>query len=176
MPRRSVEHLPPSEIFGRRLRETRQARGKTQRDLAGDMSREGRPMRKEALLRIEKGTRGVSLDEAVALAALLHVSLAHLLSPPDGTYIGVTGNRGFDGAALRNFLLFGDPMLGVTSRGRRVRQDRYLVDEIVVYAQALLDARKGKEGVGEKAARDKIYEAVERHRMRMAKVGDDDEL
>ena len=89
--RRRLEGLRPSEIFARRLREVRTARGESQETLAQTMTERGAcPLSKAALLRIEKGKgfdeggRGLSLDEAIALAAVLNAAPAHLLTPPEG--------------------------------------------------------------------------------------------
>jgi transcriptional regulator with XRE-family HTH domain len=78
----------PSEVFAVRLRETRKARNLSQTELARRMTNAGRPMSKEALLRIENGTRGLSLDEAIALIAVLFAVPPHLLTPPGDEMCG----------------------------------------------------------------------------------------
>jgi transcriptional regulator with XRE-family HTH domain len=65
----------PGELFGRRLREEREQRGWTQAELAG---RSGTGLHPTAVTRIERGERGVSLNEALAFAAALGVSLGEL--------------------------------------------------------------------------------------------------
>lgn len=162
----------PGEVFGQRLRDVRRAHGVTQTELAARMTSGGRPMSREALNRIENGSRGISLDEAVALAHLLQVSFAHMLTPPDGAFVGATDQVGFDGEAVRNFLIYGDAAL-VTNRGRRVRASRQLERVIEAQAQALVDARRGNDSAGLQAASDAIVDAALLHRMRRHKFRDD---
>ena len=97
----------PSAVFAQRLRETRQARGLTQTELAERMTDAGRPMSKPALLRIENGTRGLSLDEALAFAQVLNAVPAHLLNPPEGTVVAPVDWTGYDGEGLRLWLVTG---------------------------------------------------------------------
>jgi transcriptional regulator with XRE-family HTH domain len=65
----------PGELFGRRLREEREQRGWTQAELA---ERSGTGLHPTAVTRIERSERGVSLNEALAFAAALGVSLPEL--------------------------------------------------------------------------------------------------
>ena len=74
----------PSEVFRRRVREVRQAKGWTQPQLAEALGAELTPF---AIARLESGKRGVSLDEAVALAAVLGPSLLHMLVPLENTRV-----------------------------------------------------------------------------------------
>src|SRR5688500_4231713 len=97
----------PSEIFAARLRETRKARDLTQTELAQLMTDAGLPLSKPALLRIENGERGLSLDEAIALSAVLYAVPAHLLTPPDDGIVALTDKLGVDGEGLRAWLLHG---------------------------------------------------------------------
>ena len=106
----------PSEVFGARLREIRTSRGLTQEALAEIVTAQGRPMNKAAVLRIERGERGLALDEALALAWALQVAPAHLLSPRDDSMVWITNNIGVDGAGMRNWLLFGDITLLFSGR------------------------------------------------------------
>lgn len=64
----------PSEIFARHLRLTREERRMSQADLATKIGTS-----KTTVLRTESGQREVSLDEALALAAVLDLTLAQLL-------------------------------------------------------------------------------------------------
>lgn len=135
----------PSEVYATRLREIRKSLDLSQAELARRMTAEGRPLSKVALLRIEKGTRGLSLDEALALAELLQVAPADLLSPPDDSMIRLTGSRAVDGAALRNWLLFGHPLLA-TPEGQRVQSRIEFTHAVETLAQAILDAKDDSEG------------------------------
>jgi transcriptional regulator with XRE-family HTH domain len=71
----------PSEVFRGRLREVRQAKGWTQQELAEALSRAGAELTTFAVARMESGKRGISLNEAVAIAAVLGPSLLHMIVP-----------------------------------------------------------------------------------------------
>jgi transcriptional regulator with XRE-family HTH domain len=71
----------PSEVFRRRLREVRLAKGWTQQQLADALASAGAELTSFAIARLESGKRGVSLDEAVAMAAVLGPSLLHMITP-----------------------------------------------------------------------------------------------
>jgi transcriptional regulator with XRE-family HTH domain len=164
----------PSEVFASRLREIRKARDLSQTELARRMTEEGRPMNKAALLRIENGQRGLSLDEALALAELLKVAPAHLLSPPDDAMVWLTDNRGVDGAGMRNWLLFGDPLL-LNPPGRRFVLRAELVGAIEVYAQAIIDAKNGRDEEGRKHAIRALEAAIMEHNTAISQVADEEE-
>lgn len=151
----------PSEIFGKRLRKIREGRGKgfSQAAVADLMTKAGRPMNKASILRIERGEREPSLDEALGLAWVLGVAPAHLLSPSDDGYIFVVDQVGIDSSALRNWLLFGDPML-LSAEGRRVRARIRLPFELEALARALLDAKAGGDEAGYKAAAERMRDAI----------------
>ena len=73
----------PSEVFRARLREVRRLRGWTQADLASALASAGLDLGESAVVRMERGIRGVSLDEAIAIAAVLGVSPMHMIVPID---------------------------------------------------------------------------------------------
>ena len=73
--------MKPSDVLRQRLREIRNAKGWSQRGLVKELKRIGVEMDPAAIARIEKGSRGVSLDEALQLAAVLEVSPIHLFLP-----------------------------------------------------------------------------------------------
>jgi 8-oxo-dGTP pyrophosphatase MutT (NUDIX family)/transcriptional regulator with XRE-family HTH domain len=73
----------PSEVFRVRLREVRRLRGWTQADLASALARAGVDLGESAVVRMERGIRGVSLDEAIAIATVLGVSPLHMIVPLD---------------------------------------------------------------------------------------------
>jgi transcriptional regulator with XRE-family HTH domain len=77
------EAATPEAIFSRRLKETRRARGLSQRRLVARLAALGRPLNQAVITRIERGARKVSLDEAIALAAALDVAPVHLFLPID---------------------------------------------------------------------------------------------
>lgn len=68
---------------GRRLREVREQRGKTQKELAVGLERLGLGVHPSAIAKIEKGDRGIYLNEALALAALLDAHPHELFTPLD---------------------------------------------------------------------------------------------
>ena len=152
-----------SEIFARRLRETRLARGLSQAELARQMQERGVAMSKVAVLRIERGERGLSLDEALAFARVLGASPAHLLSPPDGEHVWLIETEGLTGGELRNWLLFGDPFL-VSEEGQRVRARYKAIFAIEGLAQAIVDAKRGDDRAGVEAAFRQLVEVTQTHR------------
>ena len=103
------ESLRPSEVFARRLRETRKARNLTQGQLAEMLTKAGVPMSKTALLGIEGGKRGLSLDEALAITAELNAVPTHMLLPPEGVFVQIDDNFGTDSRGFREFLRYGFP-------------------------------------------------------------------
>jgi transcriptional regulator with XRE-family HTH domain len=79
------EEVPqlPSHHLARRVREIREHRRWTQQDLANRLAELDFPLGRPAITKIEARDRGVSVDEALALAAALGVAPVHLLVPVD---------------------------------------------------------------------------------------------
>jgi transcriptional regulator with XRE-family HTH domain len=77
----------PSEVFCDRLRQVRKLQGWTQTDLAAALGEAGVELGEFAITRMENGKRGVSLNEAVALSAVLGVSLLHMMVPLDDSRV-----------------------------------------------------------------------------------------
>ncbi|WP_129656302.1 helix-turn-helix domain-containing protein [Rothia halotolerans] len=74
----------PEEIFAHRLRHRRMAVGMTQAELAHALSeRLGVTLIPTAVNKIEKGLRGVKLNEAAYAAEVLRIPLVHLLGGDD---------------------------------------------------------------------------------------------
>jgi len=156
-----------SEVFAQRLRETRARRGVSQTELAERMTEQGRPMSKAALLRIEKGQRGLSLDEAIAFAAILYAPPANLLSPEEGSLVELTSTRAVDGDGMRNFWQTGDSILAwpaVPAEEDRDRLQLILEHRLTAYATALLDAIRGADPAGKRAALGAIQTTIDDHR------------
>jgi transcriptional regulator with XRE-family HTH domain len=65
------------------MRETREKQRLTQQALAERVADLGVPIDRATIARIETGTRGVSLDDALLLAAALNVAPVHLFTPMD---------------------------------------------------------------------------------------------
>jgi transcriptional regulator with XRE-family HTH domain len=160
------ERKRPSEVFATRLRETRRARDLSQAELARRMTEVGRPMSKAALLRIENGERGLSLDEAIALTRILHAVPAQILTAPDGTLTALTGHESVDGGGMRNWLMYGEPVLAFSiaidlegTEPRAVLRGR-LESDITHHALALADAARANDKAGITAAGEAIVRAV----------------
>ncbi len=69
----------PSEVFRSRLREVRRLKGWTQQELSDALKAVGVKLDASAITRLEGGTRGVTLDDVVAIAAVLGVSPLHMI-------------------------------------------------------------------------------------------------
>lgn len=164
------QRMRPSQVFARRLRETRNARGLTQTELAEHMTDTGRPMTKRAILAIENGTRGIQLDEALELAMTLRAAPAGLLAPPEGAVLDLTDSWSVDGEALRNWLVTGNPMSRPTS-GEDDATDA-LREDLTHYAQALVDAIRSRDEAGRNTAYRAMVTAVDDYRL-ATKGGDD---
>lgn len=74
----------PSQVFASRLEALRLSKNLSILDLVRKLERDGETLDRFAVSKIEKGKRGVSVDEAVALAAALGVDPVRLLLPEDG--------------------------------------------------------------------------------------------
>ena len=113
----------PSEVFRVRVREARRLKGWTQQQLAGALGALGVKLDATAITRLESGTRRVSLDDVIAIAAALGVSPLHLFVPLDNDLsLNVT-----PGLAL--------PVLDVRMWVRGQRPLRETDDERLFYAQ-----------------------------------------
>jgi 8-oxo-dGTP pyrophosphatase MutT (NUDIX family)/transcriptional regulator with XRE-family HTH domain len=71
----------PSEVFREQLRTVRRYKGWTQQRLADELDTVGVKLDATAITRLERGTRGVTLDDVIAIAAVLGVSPLHLFVP-----------------------------------------------------------------------------------------------
>jgi transcriptional regulator with XRE-family HTH domain len=78
-----MSDLTPSAAFGKRLREVRErARPKiTQAQLVERLAELGFELNRDAVIQIESGRRRVTLDEALAIAAVLGVAPVNLVVP-----------------------------------------------------------------------------------------------
>jgi transcriptional regulator with XRE-family HTH domain len=71
----------PGEVFAAELRHIRNVHGWSQERLSEEMDRVGYPMERSTIAKIETRKRPVSLEEALALAVALGVSLKALVLP-----------------------------------------------------------------------------------------------
>jgi transcriptional regulator with XRE-family HTH domain len=150
----------------------------SQADLAARMTERGRPLSRPALQQLETSKRGVSLDEALALAACLWAAPANLLSPPGDTYVALTDDVGVDGQALRTWFSTGDPLGAwpeTPTEDDRAALDEILGDALSRLALALVDANRSGDKAGVKALYVAIEQAVDRHRaaLRAIETGED---
>ncbi len=74
--RRVSQHGTPEGYFRYHMGAVRRTRRMSQEDLAGQVG-----IGRSALSEVENGRRCISLDEAVAIAAVLDVPLLDMLSP-----------------------------------------------------------------------------------------------
>jgi transcriptional regulator with XRE-family HTH domain len=148
----------PSAVFRQRLRETRRARGLTQGDVGARMREAGFPMDKAGVQRVEKGERGLSLDEAFAFADVLAAVPAQLFTPPGDERVSITDKRSVDGSAMRAWLRYGDAYIADSGDlPEELWRDR-AVQKMVAAAMALVDAKRNEDKVGIQDA----YLALER--------------
>lgn len=112
----------PNEVFRERLREVRKLRTWTQADLAARLNEAGVDLGESAVVRMERGIRGVSLNEAVAIAAVLGVSPLHMMVPVDDNGAQLTPRLTVPTADARAWI-----------RGQRPLTE---ADEEIYYAQA----------------------------------------
>lgn len=161
-----------SDVFRQRLRETRTARNLTQGELGARMREAGHPtIDKVAVLRIEKGERGLSLDEALAFASVLHAVPAQLFTPPGDELVSITENYAVDGADMRAWLRYGDALIAHSGDlPEELWQDR-AVQKMAVAAIALVDAMRNDDKAGKVDAYHAIEAALgaERERREAAK-------
>jgi transcriptional regulator with XRE-family HTH domain len=100
----------PSQIFARRVRETRKRRDWTQEELAARLTEIGRPTTQATIARIEAATstraRNVTLDEAFAFAAALGVAPLYLFLPRErDERVAVTRNITVDAGRAQDWLV-----------------------------------------------------------------------
>jgi transcriptional regulator with XRE-family HTH domain len=94
----------PSEVFRARLREVRRLKRWTQADLAAALVGAGMALGEPAITRMERGPRGVSLDEAIAIAAMLGVSPPHMVVPPEDSDTQLTPRLAVPAADARAWI------------------------------------------------------------------------
>jgi len=137
----------------------------TQAELARNLADRGIPMSKAALLRIERGERGLSLDESLALTAALNAVPAYMLTPPEGTYVELLKDTlAVDGAGIREFLHQGLPWHldpPPPEAVDDVQRERFQLN-LARHALAMVDAVRGKDNAGVREAGEAIVAEVRR--------------
>lgn len=81
--RRALEAGPTGQAVAANLTRFRKRREMTSRQLSAALTRAGRPIPASGITRMERGERHVTVDELVALAAVLKTSPSALLLPLD---------------------------------------------------------------------------------------------
>lgn len=124
--------VPASEVFALRLRETREARRMNQGKLAAILTASGTPMSKTALLRLERGQRGLSLDEALAITEKLAAVFATMLTPPEDKLVRLSESLAIGGADLRTWMVSGAtwrrlPTVDEVADAQQARFERNLI-------------------------------------------------
>ena len=71
--------LTPSQAVARSVKRARKLADMNQQDLAERLTELGIPTTQSTIARLERGRRGISLDDAVALSIALNVSLSRLI-------------------------------------------------------------------------------------------------
>lgn len=78
-----MTHQPDfNGAVGQNLQLLRKAAGLSQADLAEHLSARGYPFAQQTVLKVEKGTRPLKLDEAAQIADVVGVTISDLFSPP----------------------------------------------------------------------------------------------
>lgn len=130
---------------------------------------------KQAILRIENGDRGISLDEALAIALALNAVPAYLLTPPGDALVALSDDGATDGSGVREWLRYGlwssverrDPPDFARDD---VQRERFQLD-LAALALALVDAKRGNDQAGVDDAFKAIVDTVKR---RIAEKGAND--
>lgn len=104
----------PSQVFGSHVRDVRIRKGWTsQQHLADRLGELGHGIDRSAIARLERGTRGVPLDEAFAIAAALEVSPLSLMLPREpGQPVAVAPGLTVTSAEAREWARGDDPLPG----------------------------------------------------------------
>lgn len=97
--------LPPSQVFVRRLREYRKARGYTQEVLASRVTRSEHPISPDALSAIERNAKGLLVDDAFALIEALDTAPLYLFTPPAGKDLRLGGSVRVPAEHVREWLV-----------------------------------------------------------------------
>ena len=105
--------MKPSEVFAERMQEVRERRRWSQQELADRLDELGWPTDRSALARIEGKSRGVSLNDAVAIAAALGPSLNSMVVPlgsPKGVQIELAPKLWVGPSQARSWLRGNGPL------------------------------------------------------------------
>jgi transcriptional regulator with XRE-family HTH domain len=97
--------LRPAEVFGRRVKEAREALNWSQQQLADRLTEIGRKTDRATVTRLEQGKTLAALDMVIAAAAALHVPPVHLLVPrEDDAAVAITPKLKVDAPDARAWI------------------------------------------------------------------------
>jgi transcriptional regulator with XRE-family HTH domain len=117
------------QTAARRVRYLRERLGWSQRDLADRLRNLGAPIDRASVARLETGKRGLSVDEAMRLAAALNVAPVHLLVDPDGDEpVQATPTDQLTPAEARDWIRGAMPLVSQDPRGYRMNVPRAEVE------------------------------------------------
>jgi transcriptional regulator with XRE-family HTH domain len=98
-----------SEVFREQIRRRRRLEDWTQQDVSEKLAALGVHMDPTAITRLEKGSRGVSLEEALALAVVLKMSPFGLCAPPDNRDVAIAPGLTVTAYTLRKWFIGAGP-------------------------------------------------------------------
>ncbi len=93
------------EVIGKRLRAAREMAGRTQAQLAEAMTRLAFNWKRITVAEVERGSRRVSFEELLGLAALFGVPMMVFANPPPGARIKFAGTRSLDAVDVQELLV-----------------------------------------------------------------------
>lgn len=126
----------PDAVLARRVRKLREAAQVTQKQLAAKMTGSGHQMYQTTIAKIEAGERPVIIGEAVALALVLGVSLAELVTDP-----AAQGREHLELTEARMKVRTLEIELG--ERARALREDRILLRDTAARLDAAMTELAG---------------------------------
>jgi transcriptional regulator with XRE-family HTH domain len=149
-----------SQVLAAALPAVRARQGLSAEDLAARVKLRGGKLDRAAISKIENGTRGVSLDDAILLAVALGVSPLHLFTPrEDNAFVRVTPTEYVTAGTVRRWIRGTTPLKG--------QDDRVYRTEVPESEWKAVDVRIN-------AAREAVDKA--RRRLRIARATADEML
>jgi hypothetical protein len=155
--------MAASQVFGLRLRETREMRNLTQDGLATKMRQYGNPISKRAIHEIEVGKRRLTLDEAFAFTYVLQAVPANMLVPPDGKLVRLSDGFACGGSSVRTWLSSGLAGRSTTPPAKEIAIDVGHEEsdrELARLAQNLIDGYRLKSADGGDASQQAVMDMM----------------
>ena len=98
-----------SDLLPGRIRDLRERRVWSERQLAKEMTEVGVPLTGDKVSKIERGRRRVTVEEFLAFAYVLDVPLSRLMSPREGELQVRAGGIALDRSEIGNWMVWGPP-------------------------------------------------------------------